>query len=115
MSIISDIAGAASAYYNYRSARDFAPPPAQIPALFGQNDQIGLDGGLRVGSPSACGDGSCGSPRYLTYDCKTGEYKPRRRRRRRKALTKSDMMDLEFVSSLPNTANVKAFLSRLGR
>lgn len=114
MSIISDLAGVASRYYEYRAARDFMPP--QVNTFLGGNDQVGVGSdGLRLGAPAACGTGECGSPRYLTYDCKTGEYKPRRRRRRRKALTKSDMMDLEFVSSLPNTANVKAFLSRLGR
>lgn len=113
MSLISDVLGAATSYYDYRSARDFMPPVQAQPALFGQ-DQFGVDGGsLRVGAPDACGSG-CDAPRYLTYDCKTGEYKKRRRRRRR-GLTKGQMQDLQFVSTLPNTQNVKSYLSTMGR
>lgn len=70
----------------------------------------GGGGGMTV-APD-CGDGSCGSPRYLTYDCKTGEYRRKRRRRRRSMLTKGDMTDLQFIGGLKNNDNVKMALAK---
>ena len=61
--------------------------------------------------PGVAAQQSCPTPRYLTYDTKTGEYSVRRRRRRRKMLTASDIADLNIIATLPNTANVRAALS----
>lgn len=44
--------------------------------------------------------GTCGAPRYLTYDCKTGSWSPRRRRRRRRLLTNQDVADLSALQSI---------------
>lgn len=43
--------------------------------------------------------GSCG-PRYLTYDCKTGQMSLRRRRRRRRLLTEGDKQDLGVIVAM---------------
>lgn len=56
-------------------------------------------------------EAGCNSPRYLTYDCRTGEFKKKRRRRRRSMLTMSDRDTLTFISGLSSNANVKAALS----
>lgn len=44
--------------------------------------------------------GSCGGPRYLTYDCKTGQMSVRRRRRRRRLLTEGDKSDLGVIVAM---------------
>lgn len=44
--------------------------------------------------------GSCGGPRYLTYDCKTGQMSVRRRRRRRRLLTDGDKQDLGTIVAM---------------
>lgn len=62
-----------------------------------------------VNAPAAAD--ACYKGRYLIYDTKTGEYRPRRRRRRRAMLTKSDIADLSFISTLPNNANTKTALA----
>jgi len=54
-------------------------------------------GGVPVISDASCEP--CG-PRYLTYDCKTGTFKPRRRRRRRRLLTPTDIADLAALAAL---------------
>lgn len=65
--------------------------------------------------PTPTGD-QCYHGRYLTYDTQTGQFKPRRRRRRRAMLTKSDIADLNVIATLPNSANVKmALAQRIGR
>lgn len=61
--------------------------------------------------PGVAAQMDCPTPRYLTYDTKTGEYSVRRRRRRRKMLTASDVADLQIISTLPNNANVRAALA----
>ncbi len=42
----------------------------------------------------------CGTNRYLTYDCKTQEFKPRSRRRRRRLLTGRDISDLAALQAI---------------
>jgi len=44
--------------------------------------------------------GSCGGPRYLTYDCRTGTMSVRRRRRRRALLTEGDKRDLGVIVAM---------------
>lgn len=44
--------------------------------------------------------GACGGPRYLTYDCKTGQMSVRRRRRKGKLLTNGAKEDLAFILAL---------------
>lgn len=56
-------------------------------------------GGGKMAANGECGTG-CDAPRYLLYDCKTGEFKPRRRRRRRRLLTNQDIADLNSVAAL---------------
>jgi len=46
-----------------------------------------------------CGTG-CNAPRYLTYDCRTGQFSPKRRRRRPKLLTNSDQAALGVIVAM---------------
>lgn len=69
-----------------------------------------LTGQPMTSDAASCGTG-CDSPRYLTYDCRTGEFKKKRRRRRRAMLTLSDKDTLTFISSLSSNANVKSALA----
>ena len=41
----------------------------------------------------------CG-PRYLTYDCKTGKFSSRKRRRRRRLITPTDLGDLASIVAI---------------
>lgn len=41
----------------------------------------------------------CG-PRYLTYDCKTGKLSARKRRRRRRLITPTDLGDLASIVAI---------------
>lgn len=82
-------------------------PASDIPAT--------VYSGGSMADGATCGTG-CDAPRYLTYDCKTGEFKKKRRRRRKAMLTLGDRDTLNFIASLPNNANVKSALAnRIGR
>ncbi len=61
--------------------------------------------------------GSCGGPRYLTYDCRTGEYSVRRRRRRRRIATSQDQADIASLAAIVGKgATLQGIVaSRLGR
>jgi len=52
-----------------------------------------------VSTQANCGTG-CNAPRYLTYDCKTGTFSPKRRRRRGRLLTSSDQHDLGVIVAM---------------
>lgn len=76
------------------------PPPAAGESaggnVGGPNGITWGNGGNGSMSSAECGTG-CDAPRYLTYDCKTGEFKKRRRRRRRRLLTSQDIADLSAL------------------
>jgi len=77
----------------------FDPIISQMPvpaAGGGGGVVIGGGGGGALCPPS----GSCGGPRYLTYDCKTGQMSVRRRRRRRRLLTDGDKQDLGTIVAM---------------
>lgn len=115
MSLISDVLGAAGQYFDYRAARDFAPPP--VPRVIMANNPLipdFIEGNMPGSGVASCGTG-CDAPRYLTYDCKTGEFKKRRRRRRRTGMTKSQMNDVQFVAGLPNNQNVRQYLATMNK
>lgn len=89
----------------------------QTPVVIDQGSSGGVvaatnnPGVTRMAEGAYCGTG-CDSPRFLTYDCKTGEFKKKRRRRRKAMLTKSDLGDLAFIATLPTNANVKQALAQ---
>ncbi len=56
--------------------------------------------GSVASSNELCGSGPCGSPRYLTYDCRTGTFSKKRRRRRGRLLTASDQHDLGVIVAM---------------
>jgi len=61
----------------------------------------GGSGNVAVNGNALCPPaGSCGGPRYLTYDCKTGQMSLRRRRRRRRLLTDGDKQDLGVIVAM---------------
>ena len=64
------------------------------------------------GTGMSCGTG-CDSPRYMKYDCKTGELKPIRRRRRRPTLTPTQMAQLQQIGTLKNTDLVKTAIANM--
>ncbi len=68
-----------------------------IPAPSGGGGGVVIGGGGGTLCPPA---GSCGGPRYLTYDCKTGTMSARRRRRRRRLLTDGDKQDLGTIVAM---------------
>lgn len=50
--------------------------------------------------PPNCGVRTVPGPRYLTYDCRTGQFIPKRRRRRRRLLTPTDLSDLAALAGV---------------
>jgi len=66
-----------------------APPSAMV----------GPATGGAMANGAACGTG-CNSPRYLTYDCRTGQFTQKRRRRRRRLLTSQDIGDLTSLVAI---------------
>lgn len=78
------IAGPVVDYSPYQGFQGSAAPPG--------GGGVGMVNGSASCEP-------CG-PRYLTYDCKTGTFKPRRRRRRRRLLTPTDIADLAALAAL---------------
>lgn len=102
--ILGTIGNVASSYINAR----FAQP--QTRTVYADNPFIPNQLEQFV-DPGVAAQMQCPTPRYLTYDTKTGEYSVRRRRRRRKMLTASDVADLQIISTLPNNANVRAALA----
>lgn len=119
MPTISDIVLAGvKGYTDYRVAKTQRTPMyTNVPYHAAQPMQVdnpfipNMIEGTVIGDVAACGDGSCGSPRYLTYDCKTGEFRKKRRRRRRPMLTASDMVQLNQIAGLPNNQNVRTALA----
>jgi len=81
-----------------------APVPQPSPGLVIDSAGIRTGGGagsVAMNSNELCGTpATCGTPRYLTYDCKTGEFKVRRRRRRRRLLTNQDIADLNSIVAM---------------
>jgi hypothetical protein len=119
MPTISDIVMAGvRGYTDYRVAKT-QRTPLYSGIRYDANDPTRVDNpfipnmieGTVLGDVPSCGDGSCGSPRYLTYDCKTGEFRKKRRRRRRPMLTATDMVQLNQVAGLPNNQNVRTALA----
>ena len=105
----SDIFGAignvATSYINARYSQPRQQQPIYVDNPFIPNQLESLY------DPGVAAKQDCPTPRYLTYDTRTGEYSVRRRRRRRKMLTASDVADLQIISTLPNSANVRAALA----
>lgn len=82
-----------------------APPVYDPVASLGTGLPAPTGGGGVVIPPGGGGQlcppsGSCGGPRYLTYDCKTGQMSVRRRRRRRRLLTDGDKQDLGTIVAM---------------
>ncbi len=77
----------------------FDPPNiiGTLPAPAGGGGGVVIGGG---GGGLCPPSGSCGGPRYLTYDCKTGQMSVRRRRRRRRLLTDGDKQDLGTIVAM---------------
>ncbi len=81
-----------------------APQPPQPAGNIGGPEGITWGNGGAGAPPMATNAlcppaGSCG-PRYLTYDCRTGQMTVRRRKRRGKLLTQGRKDDLAFVIAM---------------
>ncbi len=81
------------------------PSPGAVPA------PITTPPGAGGGGGGLCPTDSCG-PRYLTYDCKTGTFTHRRRRRRGKLLTNEQFNDVLKIGTLPNKEAVRIALAK---
>ncbi len=77
-----------------------APVPQGSVTAEGVNWGGGGGGGTIVPTNAECGSGPCGSPRYLTYDCRTNTFSKKRRRRRGRLLTASDQHDLGVIVAM---------------
>jgi len=77
---------------------------APLPIMNLATDLSGPAETLQTMTPTGAADCSgyqrCGTPRYLTYDCKDGTFKPRSRRRRRRLLTGRDISDLAALQAI---------------
>lgn len=98
----------------YRAAIGQLPTPYGVPSMEfgpmnlapGANRPNGIKGPVATmqtlsSTAADCSSyNTCGTGRYLTYDCKTGEFKPRHRRRRRRLLTGRDITDLAALQAI---------------
>jgi len=104
----SVLGGIAETYIGAR----YAPQPTfqsfVDPSVVGPTPGLVIDSnGIRTGgggggvtSSELCGAGPCSSPRYLTYDCRTGTFSKKRRRRRGRLLTAGDQHDLGVIVAM---------------
>jgi len=76
-------------------------PTGFVPALTPTGGITGPAATLQTMSPTNanCGTG-CNAPRYLTYDCRTQTFSPKRRRRRPRLLTATDQRDLGVIVAM---------------
>ncbi len=72
---------------------------AYSPGYASQFTGTTLSPGTAVATPGLAGCEPCG-PRYLTYDCKTGKFSSRKRRRRRRLITPTDLGDLASIVAI---------------
>ena len=78
----------------YPAPQQFVGAAPTMPVVSGVPPMIPPTGGALCGPNGGCG------PRFLTYDCKTGQLSARRRRRRGKLLTAGRKEDLAFVIAM---------------
>lgn len=122
--ILSTVGSAAGDYFKYKyGAAALAP---RTPTYVSSSPGVNV-GGYRVEpdipgidvtklqpevSGMSCGTG-CDSPRYMKYDCRTGELKPIKRRRRRPTLTPTQMAQLTQIGTFKNNDMVRTALAQM--
>ncbi len=85
----------------YAAPTQFVGGPTVLPMVA---SPTGGGGGVIVpptgGGGMCAAPGECGQPRYLTFDCRTGTFSKKRRRRRGRLLTASDQHDLGVIVAM---------------